>query len=207
MDAPAPIAHTTLDHLHRAFRELADVPEAGLARLDPLVRRVRIAEGGFFARAGERRTDLAFIVSGLIRCFHVNEDGKEYTKHFFREGSFLAATTPSELGRECEHDFQALEPTELLRFDLRDALAILSGHPSWAEANARAMERVHRIEERRVRALMLDDAQARYLQFLADFPGLEARLKQFHVASYIGVTPVSLSRLRARLRRRGIDPG
>jgi len=47
--------------------------------------------------------------------------------------------------------------------------------------------------------LLLDDAPTRYLNFLAEYPALEPRLKQYHIASYLGITPVTLSRIRANL--------
>jgi len=56
------------------------------------------------------------------------------------------------------------------------------------------------LKEQREAALLLDDAETRYRQFLSDYPGLDKRIAQYHIASYIGVTPVTLSRIRKKMR-------
>ncbi len=53
--------------------------------------------------------------------------------------------------------------------------------------------------DQRESELLLDDAATRYLKFLAEYPGLVHRVKQYHIASYLGITPESLSRIRAQL--------
>ena len=56
-------------------------------------------------------------------------------------------------------------------------------------------------KEKRESSLLLDDAQTRYIKFRNEYPGLESRIKQHLIASYLGITPVTLSRIRARLRK------
>ena len=56
------------------------------------------------------------------------------------------------------------------------------------------------LKEKREAELLLDNAQERYQQFLEDYPDLEGRIAQYHIASYLGVTPESLSRIRAGLK-------
>ena len=56
------------------------------------------------------------------------------------------------------------------------------------------------IKEKRESELLLNNAQERYLQFLEDYPDLENRISQYHIASYLNIAPESLSRIRANLK-------
>jgi CRP-like cAMP-binding protein len=58
-------------------------------------------------------------------------------------------------------------------------------------------------KDRRIHGFLTKDAAGRYLDFLSEYPGLEARVRQRHIASYLGMTPVTLSRIRSRLKRDG----
>jgi CRP-like cAMP-binding protein len=71
---------------------------------------------------------------------------------------------------------------------------------SLQQLNCKIAESLFIKKERREATLLLDDAKTRYLNFLEEYPGLETRLKQYHIASYLGITPVSLSRVRAQLK-------
>jgi len=55
------------------------------------------------------------------------------------------------------------------------------------------------LKEEHACSFKLLDSAERYMQFLAQYPGLEKRVKQYHIASYLGITPVSLSRIRKKL--------
>ncbi len=76
-----------------------------------------------------------------------------------------------------------------------DWLNLVASHTVWGQISHRVQEEALLLGERRERSLILDDAKTRYLQCLADFPGIEARVKQYDIASYLGITPVALSRL------------
>lgn len=196
-----PVAGQAVERLRASLRALAGMPEAEVAPAVPLLRTVSVPRGGWFIRAGER-APLGFVASGLVRCLDAGEDGREYTRCFFAEGDFL---TPSSRWLEdpaSPHAFQALEATQLLTLEAADARALLAQHPAWAAAWTRGMERAAWVEARRISELMLLDAEERYRRFRQQFGRLEPRLRQAHVASYLGISPVSLSRIRARMRSR-----
>ncbi len=183
--------------LSKALNDLTNIPDDEFKKLINITQPVKIKKEGYFIRAGEIQPGLGFIVSGVFRCYYVDDTGAEYTKHFFMENDFMAANSSSFIDKESEYFFQALEDSTILKID--GIKAILT-HPCWQEVFAKKIERVHKIEERRIRQLLLADTETRYFNFLQDFPGLENRIKQFHIASYIGASPVSLSRIRAKFK-------
>lgn len=192
-----------INRLARALKSQAGIPDEEFNKLAEIARPLKIRKNAYFIKAGESSARLGFIISGIFRCYHLDQAGAEYTKHFFQENDFMTANVRSlidkeDIIQESEYDYQALENSLILQFDKAEFRTRLT-HPCWKEVFANRLEQVHKIEERRIRQLLLLDAETRYLKFLEDFPGLENRIKQTHVASYIGISPVSLSRIRTNL--------
>lgn len=197
-----------LDYKNQLIKKIntyIDVPNEGLNVLIELLKPVSINKGDFFIKSGDIRPWLGFVISGLFRGFHIKESGEEFTKHFFRENDFMTAHSRSlvdvdYLPEASDYYFQALENSIVLEInDMKEAKKFLK-QACWVEMFSKEIERIHKIEEDRIKSLMLSDATARYTRFKQNFPGLENRLKQFQIASYIGISPVSLSRIRAKLK-------
>jgi CRP-like cAMP-binding protein len=188
-----------------ALPALADVPATELARLAAIFRPAALRRGEHLLRAGDTPRALTFVRAGLLRLYYLDGAGREFTKSFCLEGEIVAAYSALLLGQPARLSIEALEDCQLLVADYHAYQALAAGHPCWATVNQRRAEALFIKKEQREAALLLDDAEARYRQFLAEHPGLEARLRQHHVASYLGITPVALSRIRARLR--GLNPG
>jgi CRP-like cAMP-binding protein len=202
---PTPEAAPGAQSFLASLRSLADVPQAELAKLFALCRPAILRRGEYVLRAGETPRSLAFVESGLLRLYYLDADGREFTKSFCTEGEVVAAYSALLLGRPSRLFIEALEDSRLLVADYHAYQELAAGHPCWAAVSQHRAEALFIKKEQREAALLLDDAETRYRQFLADHPGLEARVRQHHIASYLGITPVALSRIRARLRR--VNPG
>ena len=122
------------------------------------------------------------------------------TMSFCAENVFVAAYSALLMKQPSRLFIQALEDTKLLVADYSVYRSLSESQAGLQRLNCRIAEFLFIKKERRESALLLDDAKTRYLSFLEEYPGLEARLKQHHIASYLGVTPVTLSRIRAQLK-------
>lgn len=190
--------------LSKSINAYTVVPSAELDKFITIAQPIEVKKGEYFIKAGDMQPWLGFIISGLFRGFHVDDTGEEYTKHFFKENDFITANSKSLVDKnfvkkESDYYFQALEDSTVLKIDKVEHREYLS-HSCWQEIFVKEIERVHTIEERRIKQLLLTNAETRYLSFLLDFPGLENRIKQSHIASYIGISPVSLSRIRTNIK-------
>lgn len=199
------MASQGLIELSATLRALAALPDAEIARAQAIFAPRRLRPGAFFVQAGEQPATLGFVVAGLLRLYYLREDGSEYTKSFCAEREFVAAYRALLCAEPSRLFIQALEPSALLVAPYQAYQTLSAGHPGWETVNRKLAERLFLKKEQRESALLLDDAQTRYIDFLAEYPGLHHRLKQHQIASYLGITPVSLSRIRARLRR--LNPG
>jgi CRP-like cAMP-binding protein len=137
---------------------------------------------------------------GGATAYYVDRDGNEYTKSFCAENSFVAAYSALLLEQPSRLFIQALEDTKLLIADYSAYRVLSENHACWQALNCKIAEFLFIKKEKRESALLLDDAKTRYLSFQEEYPGLETRIRQHHIASYLGITPVTLSRIRTQLK-------
>lgn len=184
----------------RAIRGLCAIDDAELLAAFALMRARELVRGEYLLCAGERASEVAIVVRGLVREHFVMPDGTERTKAFVLSGqptgslADLLSTAPSRAYIIAE------EPTRLLCASFEDSLALAERSPGWRNYGVQLMQRILLAKAEREYELLGMDAQARYELFATRFPGLEARVAARHVASYLGITPVHLSRLRRRRR-------
>lgn len=157
-----------------------------------------LPKGAFLVREFEVCDSVAFLRSGRMRVYHHGEDGSEITCHFVEPGQFCAAfnsflhQTPS---KDC---IQAIEPVSLYLLS-RDQLFRLSQEiPQLQEFHRIQVEQLYLMMEKRVALLQTASAQQRYEVALRENPGLFTSIPLQYVASYLGMTPQHLSRLRKK---------
>lgn len=181
------------------FRERASIPESEMAKAMRIFQPTRLGKGEFLLRAGEVPRTLGFIVRGVVRLFFLTPDGEEITRSFRLENSFVSSYSALLLGEPSRLFLQALEPTYLLVTPYSAYQELTAGHLCWQIMDRKFAQQLFIRQEQRECELLLDDATTRYVKFRAEYPGLEERIKQHHIASYLGITPVTLSRIRAQL--------
>jgi CRP-like cAMP-binding protein len=187
------------DQLGALLRAWCDVPDGELAKAGKVFRPVAVPRGALLARAGERPDRVAFIARGLARLYYTAAAGTERTYGFRAENQLVCAYSAALRGEPAQMSIAAVEPCALLVASRAAFDELRAGHSCWRELIARLTEQLYLQQEARQRELLLDDAATRYLSFVTGQPGLASRLTQALIASYVGVTPVALSRIRARL--------
>jgi CRP-like cAMP-binding protein len=188
------------NRLIKFLNNLAGIPNAELAQVIPRFHPRHLKKNDHFVEAGQTVTELGFVISGLMRLYYLTETGDDFTKSFCAENEFIGAYSALLLAEPSRLYIQALEDTLLLTIPYQAYQTLTNGKLCWEIINRKLAENLFIKKERRESALLLEDAPTRYLNFLKEYPGLEERVKQHHVASYLGITPVSLSRIRANLK-------
>ncbi len=193
------------DDLELLFEHLARIAplyEPDRARASDLFRTVELPKGGFFLREGETCTDLGFVCAGALRSYLLS-DGRDHTRQFLFERAFvvdmgsLLDNVPSALYIE------ALEPTRLLLIAGADLAALEDRSIGFMRLGKRMAERSAINLARRMVSLIRDPAEKRYLDLLKERPDVLQRVPQYMVASYLGITPESLSRIRKHIATGG----
>jgi len=156
-------------------------------------------KGDLLIEQGTPATTLFFLSSGLLRYVSYSEEGKEFSK-FFLGAPGLAGSTRSMLTKQPSYfSIEVLEPAICLCFNWDDFYLKMRYNEGFLEAYLGMLEGMFLIKEEREASFVLANAEQRYLNFIAKNPHLLGRVPLQYIASYIGITPVALSRIRRKL--------
>ena len=186
----------------RAKMELfASLPEHEWKYLVSLLSEKNLAENEFFVREGDPVRSVGFVAKGILKDYYLTEDGREFVKEFESEGCFVGPYSGLLTDGKSHFNTVALEATELLVIPLTSMKSLFERHASWEVFGRRLAEFLFLERERRERDLLIKDATERFEAFLLRYGHIANRIPQKEVAAYLGITPVSLSRLRGKARR------
>jgi len=179
------------------IRTYTDLSEKAEHAWGALLRRKVYLKDEIFIRAGDVPTHYAFVVEGLFYQHYVGPDGDMIVKYFFPENRIAASVSATLLSEPSRFTITAIEDSTVLEYDFAAFRSLVTEFPDIAAFYIRYMER-HWIVEKEPDEISFrhDDALQRYRDFIRRDPDLHRRLKQHHIAGWLGITPESLSRLR-----------
>jgi len=187
--------------LQSALRRLGLSEQSSIEAAFPLFHARRLARGEYLLRAGEQATLVGVLVSGLLREHFVTDRGTERTKGFVTALKLTGSFADVLSGRPSRAFIIAEQRTRVVLAPYAEIRKLEAASPSWAAAVRRSIELLLLDKAEREYQFMCLDAEARYAAFVAEYPQLHASLAASHIASYLAITPVHLSRLRARRAR------
>ncbi len=158
----------------------------------------RLAKHESLLQAGEVCTHIAFINQGCLRYYYL-KDGNEFNGQFFFEGSWVGDYQSFLTGQASVQYIDALEDTELLVIRRDDLQALYAENPQFERFGRLLAENVVIGSQRRTASLLFDTPEERYLKLISERPKVVERIPLHHIASYLGIKPESLSRIRKRL--------
>lgn len=180
------------------LEKLIPLTESEIEVFTSLFSEIKLKKKDYLAKEGEFSFKLAFISEGIMRAFFRNKAGNEYNKTFFSPSSFVAAYSSIITKQKNLINIQCLTDCTLLVADFREITSLYKKHPK-LESLARIMaEYKFAVKEKREIELVTLDATERYTIFKKEHPNLEGLINQYHIASYLGITPTQLSRIRAK---------
>lgn len=158
----------------------------------------RITRGNFLIQMGDVCNDLAFVNKGLFKVYQL-QDGEEVVGWIAAENIFISELT-SFITRESSLEYiQALEDSELSVIGFDDMHHLYQRYHKWQEFGRILMEQTFIGLKRRILSLISDSAEERYKKFATENPTLIQRVPSKDIASYLGIKPETLSRIRRRL--------
>ncbi|EOH76796.1 Crp/Fnr family transcriptional regulator [Enterococcus malodoratus] len=170
-----------------------------LGRLIDLGTFVDFSAGDLIVAAGDEESKLYLLVEGLIRKYYLDYQGNDLTHQFLEAGQVFSSQHIVFSG-QVMCNFEAVEPCRMVCFDYGLVQQLMLEEPLLTHVYIGILEETLRIKLVRETALLTESATERYLKLKAEIPTIDQRVNHTHIASYIGVTPVSLSRIRRTLR-------
>jgi len=174
-------------------------PPLRLAQLAARARGIDLAKGQRLLAPGERWAHWWFVESGALRLYYLDRDGAEANKNFFLEGQSLWPVTGELRGEPAAFFVEALEQARVHALAMDDVEALLGDAADWTALRLQVLQLLLQDKLWREQLFLQQDAAGRYRELRASRPQWCARIPLRHQASWLGITDVSLSRLRAAL--------
>ncbi len=185
--------------LKKHIEEIALLSSEAWIDLEYIVHISELKTEEFLFREGSRAMDEAFLVRGVLRAFYRSYDGGEVNVAFYRESNVLPPHYFRTKNGISNLNIQALSDVVVAKFNTDQFSALRYKHESLMKYGNVIVERELEYKTQREILLLTKNAEERYKTFREIYPGLESYISQYHVASYLGITPVSLSRIRKSL--------
>jgi len=157
-------------------------------------------KGDYFVREGAVCSKLGFLIGGIARVYHLAND-KEYTSYFnFAQRNRLVSSFESFLTKKpAKESIHFLEDAQLVLISREDFYGLYDKSAAFQEMGRKLAEYNYILAMERIYSLQHDTAQMRYEKLLHIYPDLVNRVPHHYIASYLGITPESLSRVRKDL--------
>jgi len=164
-----------------------------------LLRPRRLARKAVLLSPGEVCRTMTYVVEGCMKVFNVGPDGTEHIVKFAVEDWWAFDIESFSVGTPCIYGIEAIEATNALTLSKADMELLYTRVPKFERFSRILFQNSYIALQRRVEQGLRLDASERYAEFRKKYPGLERRIPQKSVASYLGVTPEFLSSMRRRL--------
>ncbi len=186
--------------LKNTIKFLCDIPEELIKSLYSICKPLHLKKGQLFIKAGEIPEIMGFNLNGLFRLYYIDSEGNDSTKGFSTPGKFIVSYSAVAQKRESYFFIEAIVDSDILQFNFNEWMQLVNKDIRWYPFLFKLVEAVYIMKEMREKSFLLDDATTRYTTFLKEYPELENKLKLYHIASFIGITPGALSRIRKNLK-------
>lgn len=189
------ITTSGLDILEQHFKNVLALSDDRLSELRSIIHLRTLKRKEFLIREGAVCNFIGFVLEGTLRSYIMADDA-EFNNDFYFDRSFVSAYTSFLTRRPTNCSIEALTNSTIMYITHEDYQSLLARDNEWYKLGSFIAESFFIRKCRRETMFLKDEAAARLENVLAMFPGIEQRVSQYHLASYLGIKPESLSRLK-----------
>lgn len=193
--------------MEQAYKEIVEyinnlmhLPQEEVEKLKTIFSYRKLLKNEHFLKAGELLEYVGFNLKGAFRYYYTDYEGNDKTKYFIVENDFILSLSSFIERSPALYSIQALEDSEILMAPVTKIYDLVSSNIYWQTIYRYIIEKTYVFKEKREAEFLLYDAKRRYLNFLNEYSTISHKIKQHYVASYLGVTPESLSRIRSQIQ-------
>lgn len=156
----------------------------------------KMKKGEFVQREGEIVRYGAFVAKGFLRSYVIDNKGKEHIIQFAPENWWISDRSGFAAGTKASFFIDAIEDSHVLLIDLAGHLMLIEKVEGYAASFRTGMQKRGAAKDKRIVDSLTATAEERYNSFLEDYPSIAQRVPQHMLASYLGITPETVSRIR-----------
>ena len=155
-----------------------------------------LKKGEFLLREGDPVKYGAFIAKGFLRSFVIDNKGKEHIVQFAPENWWIGDKAGVSKDAKASFFIDAIEDSEILLMDFKAHMTMMEKSPGFASSFQAGMQKRGVAKDKRIVQSLSATAEERYNDFIATYPSIVQRVPQHMLASFLGVTPETVSRIR-----------
>ena len=182
--------------LKEIFIEKAGLEEVYYNEFFKLLKEVKLKKREYLLRENSVCKFMGFVVEGSLRSY-IQKDGDEFNVEFYLPNYFISAYTSFITQTPANGNIQALENTSIYTISHTDFQNLLNKSTGWYKLGKFISDELFIRKCKRQTSLLMDQAADRYQLLLETYPKIEQHVSQYHIASYLGIRPESLSRIKS----------
>ncbi|MCQ2502765.1 MAG: Crp/Fnr family transcriptional regulator [Saccharofermentans sp.] len=186
-----------LSELAKEFNR--DLPYEMIVNTVEISRFKEFAKGEIISRVGDDASCAGIIVNGCARSFYIDKDGNDITQAFAIEGVFCMSSGMIGFKKQ-NTTWEALEDVTVMIFEVKKMKELIMSNERLMRMWINVLEEDARFKIYRESSLLIENATQRYLDMRENAPELCNRIPQRYIATYIGIAPESLCRIRRNLK-------
>lgn len=191
-----------LDELKKALRNLGGMPTEPLTVLDDLCLIKTYKKKDLFLDSGKMPIYSGYVAEGAFREFYTDKNGREYNKAFCFKGDFTGSYYDLHLQKPSLVSIEALTDSTVVVIDHKKYQQLVASDGFWFRVSHALTHNLLMKKFEKEYELLTLEAAERYALMQSRYPILEQLVPSYHIASYLGITPISLSRIRAQKRHK-----
>jgi CRP-like cAMP-binding protein len=188
--------------LRAYFEQSFPVTEEDFVLLKSVMTPKILKKGEFLLREGEVAKYGAFVTKGILRSYVIDNKGKEHIIQFAPENWWISDKTGLTDGTPSTFFIDAIEYSEILLIDIKGHLTLIEKLPGYAASFRTGIQKRAAAKDQRIVHSLSATAEERYNDFLETYPSIARRVPQHMLASYLGITPETVSRIRKQASRK-----
>lgn len=196
------IDQSAINAIIAAVKSIVPMSDTDIKLLVSILQYKTVKKNELLLKEGEVCRNAYFLVSGFLRMYYIDMEGNEINYRFTGKNNFLVDFQSFLTQKPSRFFWKAMEDSELLVLPHPQIQNAYTVSPAWNTFGRLIAEQVYLQLNERVEMLLFMNPEERYLHLLHTRPELFEQVSQFHLSSYLGVKPESLSRLRKRLSKK-----
>ena len=158
----------------------------------------KLDKNDIYITVGQIQKQGGFLVSGLVRAFHTDNNGNEKNIYFIPENDYAFHYASFVMQKPCPLTFQCIEPSIIINFPIDHLQKSYESNPKFEKYSRLILEDKLKLQQQRLESLLYENAEQRYQNFISQYPQLFNRLTITHLCSYLGVERQTLTRIRQK---------